>query len=86
MLPIIRAVFGDCDIARYSEPGWEFKNKYKMHQELGDAVIHVSAGRNWLYICDSDAVNEVFKRKDDFDRPPDLLGKNNILLSFGINC
>lgn len=82
VLPVIRVVFGECDIARYSEPGWEFKDKYKMHQELGDAVIHVSAGRNWLYLCDSDAVNEIFKRKDDFDRPPDLLA---VLAVFGPN-
>ncbi|TEY34808.1 hypothetical protein BOTCAL_0614g00080 [Botryotinia calthae] len=34
-----------------------------MHQKLGNAVIHVSAGRNWLYLCDSDAVNEVFNAR-----------------------
>ncbi|KAF7954284.1 hypothetical protein EAE96_005413 [Botrytis aclada] len=82
VLPIVKAVFGDCDIVRYSTPGWEFKDKYTMHQKLGNAVIHVSPGRNWLYLCDSDSVNEVFKRKDDFDRPPDLLA---VLSVFGPN-
>ncbi|KAM0310229.1 hypothetical protein ACHAO8_008329 [Botrytis cinerea] len=53
-----------------------------MHQELGDAVIHVSAGRNWLYLCNPEAVSEIFKRKDDFDRPPDLLA---VLAVFGPN-
>ncbi|KAF7861433.1 hypothetical protein EAF04_007998 [Stromatinia cepivora] len=82
VLPIIKAVFGDCDVARYSRPGWEFRDKYRMHQELGDVVIHVSAGRNWLYICNAEAVNEIFKRRDDFDRPPDLLA---VLAVFGPN-
>ncbi|KAF7929690.1 hypothetical protein BELL_0055g00040 [Botrytis elliptica] len=82
VLPIVKAIFGNCDIVRYSTPGWEFKDKYTMHQKLGIAVIHVSAGRNWLYLCDSDSVNEVFKRKDDFDRPPDLLA---VLSVFGPN-
>ncbi|TGO87147.1 hypothetical protein BPOR_0247g00120 [Botrytis porri] len=54
-----------------------------MHQKLGSAVIHVSAGHDWLYLCDSDSVNEVFKRKDDFDRPPDLL--QTVLSCFGPN-
>ncbi|KAF7908603.1 uncharacterized protein EAF01_004358 [Botrytis porri] len=83
VLPIVKAVFGDCDIVRYSTPGWEFKDKYAMHQKLGSAVIHVSAGHDWLYLCDSDSVNEVFKRKDDFDRPPDLL--QTVLSCFGPN-
>ncbi|QSZ36703.1 hypothetical protein DSL72_006586 [Monilinia vaccinii-corymbosi] len=82
VLPVVRAVFGDCDIARYSRPGWEFRDKYRMHQELGDVVIHVSAGRNWLYLCNPEAVNEIFKRRDDFDRPPDLLA---VLAVFGPN-
>ncbi|KAF5877070.1 putative cytochrome p450 monooxygenase protein [Botrytis fragariae] len=82
VFPIVKAVFGDCDIVRYSKPGWEFKDKYTMHQKLSNAVIHVSAGRNWLYLCDTDSVNEVFKHKDDFDRPPDLLA---VLSVFGPN-
>ncbi|PQE25468.1 Cytochrome P450 protein [Rutstroemia sp. NJR-2017a BBW] len=82
VLPIVRFLFGDCDIARYSRPGWEFKDKYRMHEELGDAVIQVSAGHNWLYVCNAEAVNEIFKRKEDFDRPPDLLA---VLAVFGPN-
>jgi hypothetical protein len=70
----VKFLFGDCDVARYSRPGWEFRDKYRMHEELGDAVIQVSAGRNWLYICNAEATNDIFKRREDFDRPPDLLG------------
>ncbi|PQE24510.1 cytochrome p450 protein [Rutstroemia sp. NJR-2017a WRK4] len=82
VLPIVRFLFGDCDIARYSRPGWEFKDKYRMHEELGDAVIQVSAGHNWLYVCNAEAVNDIFKRREDFDRPPDLLA---VLAVFGPN-
>ncbi|KAM3082576.1 hypothetical protein ACMFMF_002234 [Clarireedia jacksonii] len=82
ILPIVKFLFGDCDVARYSRPGWEFKDKYRMHEELGDAVIQVSAGHNWLYICNAEAVNDIFKRREDFDRPPDLLA---VLGFFGPN-
>lgn len=74
VLLVLRFLFGEIDIVKYGKPGWESKNKYKMHEELGDVVIHVSPGHNWLYVCNAEAVNEIFKRKEDFDRPPDLLG------------
>jgi hypothetical protein len=74
VLPVLKFVFGDCDLITYNTPGWENKNRYKMHEELGDAVIQVSAGRNWLYISDAEAASDIFKRNKDFDRPPDLLG------------
>ena len=75
IVPIIRFFFGECDVVRYGVSGWENRVKYKMHEEAGNgAVIHVSPGHNWLYLCDAAAVNDMFKRREDFDRPPDLLG------------
>ena len=81
VLYIIKLIFGECDVVKYGRPGWESKDKYKMHEELGDAVIHVSPGHNWLYVCNAEAVNDIFKRREDFDRPPDLLGVYNVFSS-----
>jgi hypothetical protein len=75
ILAVLRFVFGEINLVKYGSPGWQSKDRYKMHETLGDAVIHVSPGHNWLYICNAEAVNEIFKRSKDFDRPPDLLGK-----------
>lgn len=74
ILALLRALFGEIDIVKYGMPGFQSKDNYKMHEKLGDAVIHVSPGHNWLYVCNPEAVNDIFKRKNDFDRPPDLLG------------
>jgi len=79
VLSAIEAVFGESSTTKYSRGGWENREKYFMHQELGDAVIHVSPGHNWLYISDADAVCDLFKRSKEFDRPPDLLGKFMLL-------
>jgi len=63
-----------------------------MHWHLGDAVIHVSPGRNWLYVSDAEAVCELFRRSKDFDRPPDLLkmlgvfGENISTVGFCFCC
>jgi hypothetical protein len=83
ILAVLRFVFGEINLVKYGNPGWQSKDKYKMHEALGDVVIHVSPGHNWLYICNAEAVNEIFKRSKDFDRPPDLLGKLFLALCTG---
>jgi hypothetical protein len=34
-------------------------DKLKVTVELWDVVVLVSSGRNWLYICDSEAIPEI---------------------------
>jgi hypothetical protein len=75
ILAVLRFFFGEIDLVTYGTPGWGSVVKHRMHEELGNAVIHVSPGHNWLYVCDAEAINDIFKRSKDFDRPPDLLGK-----------
>jgi hypothetical protein len=77
VLAVLRFFFGEIDFVKYGKPGWGSVVKHKMHEELGDAVIHVSPGRNWLFICNAEAINDIFKRTKDFDRPPDLLGERS---------
>ncbi|KAI9650534.1 hypothetical protein NHQ30_000550 [Ciborinia camelliae] len=51
-----------------------------MHQELGDVVIHVSAGRNWLYLCNPEAaVGEDWQRQRKITSAP-FNDQNNSLV------
>ena len=75
VLAILKFIFGDINLVKYARPGWSSAVKHKMHEELGDVVMHVSPGLNWLFLCNAEAINDMFKRTKDFDRPPDLLGK-----------
>jgi len=43
-------------------------DKLKVHVELWDVVVLVSSGRNWLNICDSEAIPEILRRRNDFRR------------------
>jgi len=43
-------------------------DKLKVHVELWDVVVLISSGRNWLYICDSEAIPEILQRRNDFRR------------------
>jgi hypothetical protein len=75
IIAFLRYIFGEIDMVKYSYPGWGSDVKHRMHEELGDVVIHVTPAYNWLYICEAEAINEIFKRSKDFDRPPNLLGR-----------
>lgn len=53
VLAVLRFCFGEIDLVKYGRPGWESRDKYKMHVELGaDAVVHVSPGHNCKYHID----------------------------------
>jgi hypothetical protein len=60
---------------RYNWRGWEIRDRYKSHLEMGDVWMHVTPGENTLYICNPDSVVEIFKRKSDFPRPLQLLSE-----------
>lgn len=62
VLPIIKFIFGEIDLVKYGAPGWENRTRYKIRDDYGDAVMHVSPGYNWLYLADADAINDVFRR------------------------
>lgn len=65
---------GGTSFARYNFRGWELSDRYQSHQELGDAFVLVTPGRNWLYIADPDTLMEVFRRRVDFPRCIELTG------------
>lgn len=63
---------GDNNFTRYNWRGWEVQDKCRSHLEMGDAYVQVTPGRNWLYLCNSGILLDVFKRRSDFPRPLEL--------------
>lgn len=49
--------------------GWVYHDKYKLHAELGDAFVHVNPAKNQLFIANPEAVEEIFQRRKDFEKP-----------------
>ncbi|KAI1762853.1 cytochrome P450 [Hypoxylon sp. FL1150] len=60
---------GNGSFTRYNWRGWEVEDRHRSHLEMGDAYVHVTPGKNWLYLCDPEALMEVFERGSDFPRP-----------------
>lgn len=69
-----RLPFGSGTFTRYNWRGWEFADKNKSHLEMGDVFVVVTPGRNWLYLCNAEALVDVFQRRADFPRPLELFG------------
>lgn len=77
---------GKNNITRYNYRGWEFEDKARTHVSLGDAFIVVSPGRNSLYVCNAEANADVFRRRDDFPRPVEMLGLSSVDLYSRLLC
>ncbi|KAH8596209.1 cytochrome P450 [Bisporella sp. PMI_857] len=48
----------------------KIQGRYEVHEELGDAYIFVTPGKNWLQLCDPEALSNAFSRKEQFTQPP----------------
>ncbi|PQE23105.1 cytochrome P450 protein [Rutstroemia sp. NJR-2017a WRK4] len=64
LLPLFEHLpFGVKNFTRFNWRGWELKDRYKAHQELGDIFVFVTPGKNWLQLCNAEAVTDVLTRK-----------------------
>lgn len=80
-IPILKMLpFGSGNFTRYQRLGWEFDDRSKTHEELGDAYMAVTPGKNWLYICDHEAISDLLHRRNEFKRPLEILGWSFICL------
>ena len=70
-----RIPFCSGTFTRFNWRGWEIWDRYRAHQQLGDAIFFVTPGKNYLQLCDAEAVSEIFQRRADFVRPPEATGK-----------
>ncbi|KAL8798471.1 MAG: hypothetical protein Q9200_007767, partial [Gallowayella weberi] len=77
-----RIPFGSGTFTRFNWRGWEIWDRYRAHHELGDAIFFVTPGKNYLQLCDAEAVSDIFRRREDFPRPPESTEMLNI---FGPN-
>ncbi|MCJ1388203.1 hypothetical protein MMC18_001048 [Xylographa bjoerkii] len=81
--PLVRSLpLGLGRSARYNYIGWQFVDKYAVHQELGDAFMLVTPSANELVLADPDAINAVQTRRKDFIKPALLYEQMNV---FGRN-
>ncbi|KAL8780127.1 MAG: hypothetical protein Q9213_006611 [Squamulea squamosa] len=77
-----RIPFGSGTFTRFNWRGWEIWDRYRAHQEYGDAIFFVTPGKNYLQLCDAEAVSDILRRPIDFPHPPESTEMLNI---FGPN-
>lgn len=72
-LPILRSLqwlpFGWGAFARCTAMGWQFEEKYALHEQFGDAFILVTPSVNELVVADPDAASEILGRRKEFIKP-----------------
>lgn len=66
---------GNNSFTRYNYRGWEVPDRYYSHHEMGDAYILVSSQNIWLYIADTDAIGDIWRRGKDFPREVSVTGE-----------
>lgn len=54
---------------RYCRLGWEFHDRYKTHERLGDEWILVTPNRNWFHTSRADVAHDILTRSREFGRP-----------------
>ena len=62
--------------AKHTYLGWEFDDKYAIHQELGPAFVICSPGGNEVVVGDPSAANNILKRKE-FIKPALVYGRSS---------
>ncbi|MCJ1311766.1 hypothetical protein MMC25_005439 [Agyrium rufum] len=82
ILFVVEVLFGKTSATTYGRLGWEFYDKSKLHLRYGDAVILVTPAYNWVYVCNAEAFNEIFQRRNGFPRPPRMMAMLDV---FGPN-
>ena len=69
-----RFPYGSGSFTRYKWRGWDFQDRIKSHLEMGGAFVVVTPGRNWLYLCNAEALLDVIQTRIDFPSPLELYG------------
>lgn len=81
--PIFRYVpLEKISFTRYCRLGWEFHDRYKTHQRLGDEWILVTPAKNWFHTSQADAAHDILTRSREFGRPVWMMNALNV---FGPN-
>lgn len=79
LIPLFeRLPFGNGTFTRFNRHGWQTRDNGKAHLDLGDAFITVTPGKNWLYVCNAEALTDIFRRGSDFPRTLESVGKTSL--------
>ncbi|KAI9644404.1 hypothetical protein NHQ30_007761 [Ciborinia camelliae] len=82
ILPYFKHLPFTKNFTRFNYRSWEIHDRYKAHQELGDAFILVTPGKNWLQLCNAETLIDINARSREFTRPTEMLEMLNV---FGPN-
>jgi hypothetical protein len=74
--------FGPGTFTRFNWRGWEFADKYRAHEEMGDVFLMVTSGRLWIHLCNPEALVEVLRKDKEFPRPLEIFEMTKV---FGDN-
>jgi cytochrome P450 len=67
--PLLKRVpFGLCDFVHYSILGWNFADKYSLHDRLGDAFVIVGPAESQVIVANAEAVEDIASRRKDFQK------------------
>ena len=90
LLPLLRQLpFGLGNFTRYNWIGWSFEDKYHLHDEVGDAFIHVSPGENEVWVADAAAAHDILSRGRDFPKSVEMYSESRlyyIVVNFRLKC
>lgn len=76
IIPLFKRIpFGTGNFTRFNWRGWEIQDRFRAHLQLGDVFVFVSPSKNWLQVCNAEALADIFQRRGDFVRPTEMLGK-----------
>ncbi|KAL9020662.1 MAG: hypothetical protein Q9185_002110 [Variospora sp. 1 TL-2023] len=67
---------------RYCRLGWEFHDRFRTYSRLGDVFMLVTPDRNWLYVGEAEAVNDILSRGREFGSAAWMMNALNV---FGPN-
>ncbi|PSN65279.1 cytochrome P450 [Corynespora cassiicola Philippines] len=48
---------------------WEFADKYRVHEEVGDVFVMVTPARIWVHLCNPEALAKVLRKEKEFPTP-----------------
>jgi len=74
--------FGPGTFTRYNWRGWEFADKYRAHEEMGDVFLMATPGRLWIHLCNPEALADVLRKDKEFPRPLEIFEMTKV---FGDN-
>lgn len=82
ILPYFKNLPFTKNFTRFNYRGWEIHDRFRAHQEIGDAFILVTPGKNWLQLCNAETLIDINARSREFTRPTEMLAMLNV---FGPN-